>query len=632
MPITCHCFSLRSVMIALLVAFVLEAPLPAEDIRFPADAGVRSVKDFGAVGDGVADDTAAFNRALEHSGLLYIPVGTYLVSGQLKPPARKGGAPSRRILQGENRERSIIRLADHAAGFGDAKAPQQVIRISWDVAQAFRNSVRDLTIDVGAGNPGASAIGFFASNQGSMQHVTLRAGKDSGAVGLDLNLGDNGPLSIADLRISGFATGISCKYGSGFTIENVVMEDIRELGIRSEHSPMFLRRITYRGTGPFLRDEWNSSTVLFDASAETTTTQPSAIVQRGRLLLRDVSQRGYTALVAGKDGALAATTVDEWHSHPAHAAFPGSTQRTLDLPVQETPVVPWDPVEQWVSVAAFPPGQHDGKPDWGPALQAAIDSGKSTVYFPLGVGDGYPIHSDVVLRGKVRRVIGLEQAIAHKCASVLTLGDGDAPCVVIERCDSMYSKFTIRQASKRTLLLQCMSFERIDKLPGSGDLFLFDTYVQTMRLQAGRCWSRGLNCEYSAEHSPDGIHIINSGADFWMFGFKNEGDGTKVATRSGGRSELYAFVLSNRDTPADKKPVLFSIEDALATITVSEGVLRKQPTAHLVEELRQNDRREFMGPQAIRAGNGGSAMVLYGGAPAKAGEKPPLTGYPAAAP
>lgn len=599
----------------------------AEDIRFPADAGVRSVKDFGALGDGVADDTAAFNRALEQIGLLYIPAGTYLVSGQLKPPPRKGGAPSRRILQGESRERTIIRLADRAPGFGDAAAPQQVIRISWDIAQAFRNSVRDLTIDVGAGNPGASAIGFFASNQGSMQRVTLRAGKGSGAVGLDLALGDNGPLSVSDVRIAGFATGIGCKYGSGFTIENVTMEDIRELGIRSEHSPMFLRRIAYRGAGPLLRDEWNSNTVLFDASAETTAPQPTAIVQRGRLLLRDVTQRGYAALVGGKEGSFAASTVDEWHSHPAHGAFPGSTRRTLDLPVLETPTVPWDPPGQWASVAAFPPAQVDGKPDWGPALQAAIDSGKPTVYFPLGAGDGYPIRSDVVLRGKVRRIIGLEQVIAQKCAAVITIADGDAPCVVIENCDTIYSKFTIRHASRRALLLQCMFFERIDKLPGSGDLFLFDTCVQTIRLQSGRCWSRGLNCEYSAEHSPDGIHIINGGADFWMFGFKNEGDGTKVATRSGGRSELYAFVLSNKATPAEQKPVLFTIEDAAATITLGEGVLRKQPTAHLVDETRRGELRRFTGAQAIKAGNGGSAMVVYGGAPAPAGETPPRVGY-----
>lgn len=39
-----------------------------------------SVKDFGAVGDGVTDDTAAFNAAFASSQNVFIPAGTYMVS------------------------------------------------------------------------------------------------------------------------------------------------------------------------------------------------------------------------------------------------------------------------------------------------------------------------------------------------------------------------------------------------------------------------------------------------------------------------------------------------------------------------------------------------------------------------
>lgn len=614
-----------------LLLLLSTAPLMAADsVRFPTDAGVRSVKDFGAKGDGVSDDTAALNLALADVGLLYFPAGTYLVSGQLKPPPKKGGAPSRRILQGEHRDRSIIRLADRSPGFDDPKNRQQVIKLSWEIAQAFRNSVRDLTIDVGAGNPGASALGYFASNQGSVQRVTLRAGAGSGVVGLDLDLGDNGPLSVFDVRIDGFATGIRIKYGSGYTFENVVLENIRELGIRSEHSPVWLRRVTYHGAGPLFSDAHNSHTVLFDATATTTSTQPAAIRQSGRMLLRDVSQRGFDALVENKSGRLAGSTIDEWHSHAPHAAFPGSTRRTLDLPVKETPVIPYDPPEQWASVADFAPGMTDGKTDWGPALQAAIDSGKRTVYFPLGKGAGYPIHSEVVLRGAVRRLIGLEQPIARGCKPVITIADGEAPCVVIEHCETIYTKLVIRHQSKRSVVLACMSFDLIEKLPGSGDLFLADTYVQTMHLADGNCWSRGLNCEYSAEHSPGGVHVVNAGAAFWMFGFKNEGDGTKVETRAGGRSELYAHVLSNRATPSDQKPVLFTVIDGEATISLHEGVLRKQPSGHLVDETRQGELRRFGAAEAIRIGNQGSSLLLYGAAPARAQEQAVVCGVPAA--
>ena len=39
-----------------------------------------SVKDFGAVGDGVADDTAAFNEAIAAASHVYVPLGTYKIT------------------------------------------------------------------------------------------------------------------------------------------------------------------------------------------------------------------------------------------------------------------------------------------------------------------------------------------------------------------------------------------------------------------------------------------------------------------------------------------------------------------------------------------------------------------------
>ncbi|MBR7092015.1 MAG: hypothetical protein IKI50_02380 [Clostridia bacterium] len=46
-------------------------------------AGGTDVRDFGAVGDGKADDTAALQQAAEQGGSLYFPAGTYRVTGRL---------------------------------------------------------------------------------------------------------------------------------------------------------------------------------------------------------------------------------------------------------------------------------------------------------------------------------------------------------------------------------------------------------------------------------------------------------------------------------------------------------------------------------------------------------------------
>ena len=45
--------------------------------------GIMSVKACGAVGDGIADDTAAFQTALANNRCVYVPGGTYKLSGEL---------------------------------------------------------------------------------------------------------------------------------------------------------------------------------------------------------------------------------------------------------------------------------------------------------------------------------------------------------------------------------------------------------------------------------------------------------------------------------------------------------------------------------------------------------------------
>ncbi|RPI96599.1 MAG: hypothetical protein EHM39_10720, partial [Chloroflexi bacterium] len=43
----------------------------------------RSVREFGAVGDGIADDTAAIQAAVNAGGVVYIPAGIYRISSSI---------------------------------------------------------------------------------------------------------------------------------------------------------------------------------------------------------------------------------------------------------------------------------------------------------------------------------------------------------------------------------------------------------------------------------------------------------------------------------------------------------------------------------------------------------------------
>jgi len=59
----------------------------------PLDAGIVSVKDFGARGDGVTDDTAAIQAAIDsvylsNGGIVKFPTGRYIVSATIEVPQR----------------------------------------------------------------------------------------------------------------------------------------------------------------------------------------------------------------------------------------------------------------------------------------------------------------------------------------------------------------------------------------------------------------------------------------------------------------------------------------------------------------------------------------------------------------
>lgn len=64
-----------------------------------------SVKDFGAVGDGVADDTNAFINALASRNCVVVPTGTYLITSTVTVPAR-------RVLLGNGNKSVILCQSD----------------------------------------------------------------------------------------------------------------------------------------------------------------------------------------------------------------------------------------------------------------------------------------------------------------------------------------------------------------------------------------------------------------------------------------------------------------------------------------------------------------------------------------
>ncbi len=193
-------------------------PVTEQSERFPVGVGAINVRKapYNAVGDGVSDDTAAIARAIAdyaYSGrLIYFPEGNSLVSSTLDVPADLSQF-GRTNFVGDGPSRSQLILRDGT--FLDAANSQAVLSLGSHsgkgitTADWFDNNVEDLSINVGANNPGAIGLRFYSNNIGAVRNVEIRAGEGSGTVGIDLGYADqNGPLLISEVSVTGFDFGV----------------------------------------------------------------------------------------------------------------------------------------------------------------------------------------------------------------------------------------------------------------------------------------------------------------------------------------------------------------------------------------------------------------------------------------
>ena len=602
------------------------APLVVAEkpISFPKHPNVVDVTKppYGAKGDGVMDDTEALQRAInEHTGrghLLYFPKGTYLVSATLKWPKKFGGRDNwgKTFLCGESREASIIRLKD--ATFTDVKKPESIMWCGgFGSADWFHNYVEHLTFDVGAGNPGATALQFYSNNSGAVRDCRFIAGAGSGYTGLDLAHRDmNGPLLVRNCEVVGFRRGIvTARAVNGQTFENIALRGQTEVGFANEGQSISIRGFTSESAAPALSTY--GTLCLLDATftgiGEAAKKPAMVNFNGGRIFLRDVKTTGYARAlgdvshtpdsgaayrIRGEDkpGSLG-PDIREYCSEKATSPFPSPGQ-SLRLPVKETPEVPHDDPKSWANVDDFgadPTGQADS----AAAIQKAVDSGATTVFLP----GSYNMRSTVTIRGKVRRVMGLGGAINYGkgLRPDFRLVDGDAPVVSIEHFANIHGGLEV--ATRRTLVLRSVQDCNVSGTAGSegAEWFFEDVVTHDLHLKKQKLWARQLNVEN------EGTHLTNDGGDVWVLGYKTERGGTLAHTLGGGRTEILGGF--SYTTTAGKLAPMFVNDDASVWAFFSEVCYSGDPFAVRIKETR--------GTETKIVGKDDGPTVPYSGYPSK---------------
>jgi hypothetical protein len=503
---------------ALALAIVSSAL--AVDRVFPPDA-VIDVATYGAIPDDAQDDTAAIQRAItEHVGTgvsLYFRPGVYDISDSLVCRSRKGKWEAHLTFQGTSQEKTILRLADDAKGFGDPKNAKAIILTGshWNEGddetgggnKAFQNYVFDLAIDTGSRNPGAIGIEWAASNWAAIERVTVRSGDRSGVAGIAMKRNIPGPAFIKHVTVDGFDVGIeTANIQYGLTIEHTALRHQRVAGVRTDKNLLHIRKLTSEADVPgvVVSDEQGALVLL-----DSTLAQPPIV--KGTQLPRQIDRL---------------------------------------IPVEETPEYWNADLADWSAVGP----RRQGEPDDTAAIQRAIDAGKSTVYFPIG--RTYFLSDTIIIRGNVRQVLGM--------GAEISLGAAEKP---FSNIDQPRPLFRIDPTAHDTLHLEnlflnaqyagSVMFENNspailvirhsggwigskqhkrsyqNTARATGKVFVEDCFLPGWSFKNQKVFARQFNPENQENADGSIPQVLNDGGQLWILGFKTEGQAPFIVTRNG---------------------------------------------------------------------------------------------------
>ena len=565
-------------------------------------------RDFGAKGDGKADDTAALQRAIDascgsdpahrgKSNALFIPNGTYRLTATLVVKTALGP-----WLYGESRDGVILKLDDAAKGVTSVirTHPKDEGNSS---ADWFMRNLRHFTIDVG-NNPETDGIRWHATNSGILQDVRIigrgKRGIHSGFIE------QGGPNLIQDVTIEGLETGILSQWMWSQTLVRVTIRNCRKVGLEVaanvvaiedlvvENTPLAIENKVPNGWG-----HWGGVISLVGGKFRGGNPQGPAILNHSILYARDVVSEGFAQVLVShtERGEVKGARIDESISSGGKRLFDGAPEKSLNLPIKRSPEISWESDHsKWLCADDFGVKTGDNEDD-SAAIQKAMDAaaaqGKTVVYF-RGCGGAEPnwilLAKPIRVPAPVRLVCGLGWArLMREGDGGFLVDDSSASQVKFQNIDSFGGKpiHLTNASAKNTLLVESCGVHVVGA--GGGEIFMTDCPATLDLRQPGqKCWARHLNLEGASD---DGL-ARNNGGDLWCLGVKHEGRGVRFATRNGGRTEVLGlFNYGGYPDEKDLRP-LFDIADASFSVAGLREIAFDSHTAtHKVREARKGEVR-----------------------------------------
>jgi hypothetical protein len=579
---------LSRLLLALVFASIAYAASASP--RFPPDAGVLNVREFGAKGDGSTDDTKALLAAIDAAGtdtgpafwrtrIVYLPAGNYLVSGTLERHYLNGKFGSGMILIGESRNATTIRLRDHEAGFGNPREPRGVVMTTAKLLDgtptsggkdytnkgegndAYENFVEHLTIDVGDDNPGAIGIDYLANNIGAVRDVTVWAPQSSGSIGIAMLRKWPGPALLQNIAIRGFDTGIAVGNTEyGITLDHVHLSGQRAVGLRNDGNAVSAAHLDIDAPTPIANSDPGGLITLVDAA-----------------LHAPAEEKSISGTFSGS----------HWQPFPGTVAMP------------DPPAEPDDPITSWVDVLRFA-NPASGNQDITQALRRAMATGAATIYLPYGA---YTISEAIDIPPTVRRIVGMNAGITvtpqrnpsfARAGGMFRITEPGRPLLIdriVFDMTNLGDQLAVEQTAARDVELRDIvtaGTSLLKRAPDGGRTFIEDVCCGQISVAGpAPVYARQLDTEGG------GTRILNEGSPLAILGLKTEGDCIVLDNRGGARSQILGGLLYVVREADASVPAFRNTDASLQASFVEESFRPTSRYATYLEDIRKGQARQI---------------------------------------